>query len=460
MAPIAPREASLATSGRRGIAGWPASVRSAWLTWWKVALLGFLTVGAYGLSFYSFGVIIEPIHTDTGWSIGSLSIAFTISMLVGGVGGAASGWLLDRFGGRPILLVSMAAGSLLLALAASASSLAMFVVAWGLGGGVISAGLCYNVTMALTTRLFPKDRVRAFAILTFIGGFAAVIYFPLAGVLVDMLEWRLTLRVMAALLVLHVLPAGLLVSGGRAARSHDTSPAGRGNYGSVFEAFRSRDVLQMIAMFSLVGIAFGAIQVHHVPAMKAAGVSLGTATVIASVRGFLSLPGRAFMEPVVRRLGVPGAMGLVYALMAAGTLPLAVGGHLTWLMLFMVVTGLVFGTIMPLHGLYAAEVYGERRIGTLMGVQSLVGSLVSATGPAIVGLTVDATGGYRVAIVLSSCLFGGAFMLLLARPRPVPSAIGVGASATELADGQSPSTTPSRSEPLYDPGDLAAVESD
>ncbi len=391
------------------------SIRAAWQTWWKVVLLGFLTVGAYGLTYYSFGVIIDPIHNDTGWSIGSLSIAFTVSMFVGGVGGAASGWLLDRLGGRPILIGSLAAGSLLLLLAAGAQSLASFIAAWGLGGGIISAGLFYNVTMAMTTRLFPGDRVRAFAILTFVGGFASVIYFPIAGVLVDLLGWRLALRVFAVLLVVHVLPAALFISGGRAKPdAAEARPAGRGNYGSVLEALRSREVLQMITMFSLVGIAFGAIQVHHVPAIEATGVSLGTATAVASGRGFLSLPGRAFMEPVVRRLGVPGAMVLVYALMALGTLPLAVGGNILWLFLFMVVTGLAFGTIMPLHGLYASEVYGERRIGTLMGVQSLIGSLMSAMGPALLGLTVDATGGYRVAVVLSSSLFGGALLLLLA----------------------------------------------
>jgi len=393
---------------------WLAAIRTAWQTWWKVVLLGFLTVGAYGLTYYSFGVIIDPIHNDTGWSIGSLSIAFTVSMLVGGFGGAASGWLLDRLGGRPILLGSLAIGGLLLLLAASAHNPTLFVIAWGIGGGIISAGLFYNVTMAITTRLFPQDRVRAFAILTFVGGFAAVINFPVAGVLVDLVGWRVALRIFAVLLVVHVLPAAIFISGGRAQRDGaGARPAGRGNYGSVLDALRSREVLQMIAMFSLVGIAFGAIQVHHVPAMEATGVSLGTATAIASGRGFLSLPGRAFMEPVVRRLGVSGAMMMVYALMALGTLPLAVGGNIAWLFLFMIVTGLAFGTIMPLQGLYASEVYGERRIGTLMGVQSLISSLMSATGPALIGLTVDATGGYRTAIVLSSSLFGGALLLLL-----------------------------------------------
>jgi hypothetical protein len=145
--------------------------------------------------------------------------------------------------------------------------------------------------MALTTRLYPRDRVRAFRS-SLVGG-RRRIYFPAAGLLVDWLGWRPALRVMVVLMALHVIPAGLFVSRGRAGPSTQAvGPAGRGNYAGVFEAFRSRDVLQMVAMFSVAAMAFSATQVHHVPAMAATGVSLGTATAIASARGFLSLPGR------------------------------------------------------------------------------------------------------------------------------------------------------------------------
>ena len=387
-------------------------------------LLGLLTVGSYGLAAYGFGVLIGPVHDDTGWPVGSLSAAFTLSMLASGIGAVASGWLLDRVGGRPVLLGSLAVGSLFLLLAAESRNVGSFTVAWAVGGGIIGAGLFYNVTMALTARLFPGDRVRAFAILTFVGGFASVIYFPVMGLLVDALGWRSAMRVVVALLILHVLPAGLFISGGAADDRAGVAAAKEGEgYGGVRDALRSRQVLQMIGMFSLASMAFSAIQVLHVPAMTATGASLGVATTVASARGFLSLPGRALMGPVVEGLGVPNAIGLAYVLMAVGSLPLVAGGEIGWLLVFMIVTGLAFGTISPLHGLYAADVYGERRIGTLMGVQSLVVSLVAATGPVLMGLTVDVTGGYGVAITLISALFVGATLLLAARPR---SAIAAG----------------------------------
>ena len=163
-----------------------------------------------------------------------------------------------------------------------------------------------------------------------------------------------------------------------------------------------------------------AVQVPHVPAMTSVGVPLGTATTVASVRGLLSLPGRAFMEPVTSRFGVGGASTFVYAVMGTGTLALLIADDFFGLMAFMISTGFVFGTIAPLHGLYAAEVFGERRIGTLMGAQTLVVSLLSATGPVLVGLTVDATDGYEAAIILSSALFGLALLLLITRPRTHP----------------------------------------
>ncbi len=246
----------------------------AWRMWWQVVLLGVLMVGAYGLVLYSFGVLIGPVHDETGWSIGWLSFAFTLSFLIVGLGAAVAGWLLDRVGGRPVMLSSLAIGSVLLMVNASAESLPVFIITWGVGGGILGAGLFYNVTMALTTRLFPENRVRAFAVLTFVGGFASVIYFPLSGFLVDLLDWRDALRIMVGLLALTVLPAALLIPGGAASKVAATAPA----------------------------------------------------TTIAAVRGFLSLPGWALMEPVIQRTGVRGATMTAYAMMVVGTVVLLGGG--------------------------------------------------------------------------------------------------------------------------------------
>lgn len=382
--------------------------------WWEVVLLGVLTVGAYGLVMYSFGVLIGPIREATGWPIGGLSLAYTVSSLLGGLAAPFTGWLLDRFGPRPVIVGSLVLGSGGLLAAASAPSLPLFVLAWGTGGGIVSAGLYYSVSMAVTARLFVEKRLRAFAILTFIGGLASVVFFPIAGLLVEQLSWRTALRVLVALMAIHCLPAALLVRRGRSAAG------GRVAFWSgMGEALRLPEARWMIGMFALAGLSVSAVQVHQVPAMTAGGISLAAATTIASVKGLLSLPGRAGTEAVVRRAGVPVALGAAYAAMAAGTLTLAFGG-IGAALAFMTVTGLAFGTISPLQGLFAANVYGERRLGTLMGVQTFLVSLAGAGGPVVLGIAVDATGGYRAGIIASALLAGAALLMLVNRPRAEP----------------------------------------
>ena len=102
-----------------------ASIRiRSWAAWWPVLLLGWATIGAYGVAFYSFGVLIEVIHLDTGWSLGALSTAFSISSVAGAAGSVAAGRSVDRFGGAPSLVVAIVAGGGLLLVAAGLDELA------------------------------------------------------------------------------------------------------------------------------------------------------------------------------------------------------------------------------------------------------------------------------------------------------------------------------------------------
>ncbi len=418
----------------------PSSHRSAalWLRkWWPVVLLGISTVGTYGVGWYSFGVIIGPVKEETGWSSSSISAAFSIGVLFVGVGAIFAGQMLDRFGGRPVQIVSLLAGTALVLVAVSAHSLPVFVAAWGLGAGVLGAGLFYHVTMAITTRLYPDERAAAFAVLTFTGGFASPVYLPVAGYLVEEFGWRAGVRLLVLLMVVLAVPAALLVSGnkrdnaapflagplqvtGKATNQDLQAGAGSG-FGSVREALRSKRVAVMVLMFAAMWVAVGGMQVHQVPAIQAAGVSLATASFIAGLRGFMSLPGRAMLGPITKWLGIERALLVAYALMFFGLVALAFGGF-AGAMAFAVVTGVVFGVVSPLQGLYSAEVYGQRRIGSLLGAQQAVINAASATGPVVLSLLLDAGAGYRTVVGVAAGMVAVAIMLELAGMRRAGSA--------------------------------------
>lgn len=402
----------------------PAAFGRGWefvARWWPAILLGLLTVGAYGFSYYSFGVFLEPISTDTGWSRGGLSGAFAVGAIVGGAGGLVAGRVLDARGPRLIFATGLVVGSVLILLAANASSLLAFALLWGAGAGSVSATLFYNVTMATVSRLYPDDRAKAFTVLTFVGGFALPVFSPLAGFVISEWGWRDGMRILVGVQALLVAPAVLFVPGGRAATSTEESADDEEGFGSLREAIRSREVIQMTAMFAFSIAAISAIQVHHVAAFRGAGLSLGAAATIAGIRGLISLPGRGALALVQSRLGTPGATLTIYVAMAVGTLLLAAAGHLALVWAFVIITGFAFGTIVPLQGLYSAEVLGNRRLGTLLGAQAVVLTLAGASGPLLVGVIADASDSYGPALMLIVALYAVAILLLVTRPRRQPS---------------------------------------
>ena len=382
----------------------PAPAATAWRT--PVVLLGAATVGAYGLVLYGFGAFVAPIRDDTGWSNGAVSAAFSVSTLLGGLLALTTGRLLDRVGARPVMGSTLAIGSTLLVLSSVAEQAVTFVLAWGLGGAIISAGLYYNATMAITARVTSEiDRPSAYTWLTVIGGLASPIAFPLAGVFVEAWGWRAAIRAMVVFMVVACLPAVVFVRGDAHGDHAGSSESG---FANVRDALRSGHVVRWLLAASAALAGLVAVQVHHVAAIEATGIAVGTAAAMAGVRGFLSLPGRAGVSALANRLGVVDALRLMYLVMAVGTLALAFAGPVGWVWVFVVLTGITFGSIAPLQGLYAADLYGRRRIGALMGMQQVVFGAASAAGPFLLGLTVDATGGYTTLLVTVVVLQVGA----------------------------------------------------
>src|SRR5581483_9618414 len=119
-------------------------------------------------------------------SVDSISISFLVSLAVFI---PASGWLGDRFGGKPVLLTAIAVftvASALCGLASSLGELVAFRILQGAGGGMLAP-----VGMAMLFRVFPpEERIRAAAVLTVPTTLAPALGPVLGGLLVTDLSWR------------------------------------------------------------------------------------------------------------------------------------------------------------------------------------------------------------------------------------------------------------------------------
>ncbi len=403
----------------------------AWLlTWWPALLLGVLTVGSYGLPLYGFGVITGPIQDDQGWSSGAVNAAFMGSYLLGAAASVATGRILDTIGPRPVLWGGLILGTLFMAAATYAEQLWLFIAFWSLGGAISIAGLFYNVTMPITARLYPQRQLQAMTVLVTTGGFSSVVFLPLAGVLTEEFGWRWAVRTLLILAAALALPAVLTVrrlpalppptqsesdasDGTSTDRGGSASPPDEYGYTGVRDALRSREVQVMIAMVLVSSFALGALLNHFVPASTAAGLSLSAAGGLTGLRGFLSLPGRALIGPMTALLGLRPALGVGYAVMLLGTLALLAAGPVFWIYLSAVIAGLVWGQTMPLQGLIASEVYGLRRLGTLMAIQTSAGNVALAIGPFAAGVLLDAVDDNYQPVLIAIAAFNALTFLLL-----------------------------------------------
>lgn len=367
----------------------------------RIAVLGLITIAVYGSWFYSFGVLLDPIIVDTGWSEPAVAGAFSSSTFIAAMGSLAGGFLLDRWGSRLVFAVAAVIGGGVLTLAASAQTPALFALAGAVGGGVLASLGFYHVTQTAAVRISPRSEDRAIAVLTIWGAFASVIYIPLTAWLVTELDWRVTLRILAVSTAAALLVGVLAVDTRRRDGSgppHIVKDLGR--------SARSDKARRFFISQALAGLGVGTILVYQVPAMTSAGLALAAASFWAGLRGFAQLGGRLPLMPLVRRLGVANSLRLSYVAIAVGSLALAFAGNQVLAAVYALAAGFGIGAVSPLVGMHSKNVFGSAGLGTAMGLVSLVFLLANSVGPVGAAWIAESTGSRAIPVAIGAVVVG------------------------------------------------------
>jgi len=372
----------------------------------RIAVLGLITIAVYGSWFYSFGVLLDPIIADTGWSETAVAAVFSSSSLIAGLGALVGGWVLDRWGTRLVFAVAAVVGAGGLVVASGATTVAMFGLAGAIGGGVLASLGFYHVTQTAAVRISPGSEDRAIAVLTIWGAFASVIYIPLSAWLVTQFDWQVTLRILGVSTAVALL-AGVVTIDTRRGKA-----PGVPVFREVGRNVRSGRALRFLTSQGLAGIAVGTILVYQVPAMTAAGLALGVASFWAGFRGFAQLGGRLPLMPLVRRFGVANSLRIAYGAIALGSVALALSGSQILAAAYAVFAGFGIGAVSPLVGMHSKNVFGQASMGTAMGLVSLVFHVANAIGPVGAAWMADSTGSRAIPVAISSIIMASAALVI------------------------------------------------
>ena len=401
--------------------------------WALVVALGVTETTSYGVLYYAFTVFLTPMQADLGWSRSALTGAFSLALLLSGVVGLLVGQWLDHYGPHALMTVGSCAALALTLAWSQVRSLLVFYLIWA-AIGVVMAAVLYEPAFWVVARRFTRTRGRAMTALTFIAGFASVIYVPLAGALVRTQGWRGALVTLAIILAVGTIPAHWLALRGLAPKAaHPTGseqagvPDPRVTGITRGQALRSARFWSLTVAFFLITLSTSALTVHLVPLLQDRGYSQTFATSVAGVFALMALPGRLIFTPLGDRFRRSWVVASIFACHALGLLALLLVPGQAGIVGYVVLFGTGFGAIMPARASLVADLYGNAHYGKINSVVALATLLARAAGPVGMSLIYDYGGGYPpalVALIVTALL--GVVALALADSRSTQAQILAG----------------------------------
>ncbi len=376
--------------------------------WVLVGALSLAEMTSWGVLYYTFSVFLVPMQQELGWSRSAMAGAFSLALLLSGVVGVPIGRWLDRHGPRLLMTVGSIAATLLVLAWGAVTDLTIFYLIWA-GIGITMASVLYEPAFAVIAKWFVRLRGRALTVLTFVAGFASVIYIPLAGWLIHTQGWRGALRTLACILAVGTIPLHALMLRHRPEDLGLTTD-GDGPYVSnlvqstrpitersvtLGVAVRSPTFWWLTTAFVMNVIGVLALNVHLVSYLIDLGYEAGFAATVMGLVGVMALPGRLIFTPLGDLLPRSLVTACLFSLQTLSLLVLLWVPGKAGVLGFVALFGAGFGAITPARAALLAEFYGPASYGSINGVLALFLTCAGALAPVGAAWGHDFMGSYE-----------------------------------------------------------------
>jgi MFS family permease len=349
---------------------------------------------------YVVPVVFPSVQADFGVPRAAVSVSYALLMGGMGIGGLLMGWLADRHGLTPPLViggVSIAAG---FAIAGSASSLATFNIAHGLLVGLLGSSAMFSPLLADTSLWFVRRRGIAVAICAsgnFLGG---AIWPPVVQHFVETVGWRQTylgMGLMAGALIVVLAfamrPRPPLAQ--PAASASRAAPDGDRPFGL---APMSAQVLLCIAGLACC-VAMSMPQVHIVSYCADLGYGPARGAQMLSLMFGFGIVSRLASGWICDHIGGLRTLILGSALQAVALFLFLPFNGLVSLYLLSALFGLFQGGIVPSYAIIVREHFAAKETGARVGAVIMCTMLGMALGGWMSGKIFDITGSYHAAFL-------------------------------------------------------------
>lgn len=399
---------------------------------WIIVATTFFTLALLYGAWYSYSVFLVAFLREFGWSRSVIAGAFSVLVTLHGSLGPMTGWVAGRVGPRRLIM----GGSCIL-------GLGLFLVAettqwWHLYltfGGIVAIGISmagWIPSVLLIRGWFPGRVGTAIGIASAgIGvGISGVV--PLSQFLIDSYGWRWAYRILAAIIILWVVPATFYLI--RDPVSSDTSAphsgATRGRVVSGADVFWTLSVALRdwhfwgsAGAFLTGNLVTQMLLVHQVAYLVDHGMPALAAATVGGAVGLASIVGKVGWGALSDRAGRELAYGLAFLCVVAslGVLVLA-GARPASAMpyLYAALIGLGYGVMAPVPAAVTGDLFGGPGYSLIFGSLYTALCLGGAAGSWVAGEIFDRTGTYAMALWmgLAMAILSPTLLWMVAPRRP------------------------------------------
>ncbi len=377
-------------------------------SWVIVAISVFgMCFGGSGVLWYSFGVLVNPLHDAYGWSSSVVSGWASFVSIGSIIGLPTAGRLADRFGVRPVVLYAMP-------LCAAAISAAVFVNGhiWILYTiavlvGTLAAGISSLTYSRVINGWFESARGTALGMMSAGIGIGATIGPRLIQSVVDHLGLRAGFLALGLTLLLP-FPVMLRYLH---ERRDNIADAPRSEEGLTRSQSLRHPVFWLLGAASVLWTVCAGGNFHLVSFLTAGGLNRVQAATYVGTLGITAMFGRLVTGYIIDRISAPVVCATVFVIESVAFCSLAVI-NVRYAFLPIMVIGCAHGAEVDCFAYCTARYFGLKSYGSIFALLSVLAAVGNGVGPLLFGVIQNLTNSYRDSYFTDGVLALGAASLL------------------------------------------------
>lgn len=354
-----------------------------------------------------FGVVLVPITKDFGWSRTLVSGVMSLTFMKSVALALVVGWLLDRFGPRRVLLISLGVyAAALLLFALSPRSVGGFYALFALVCMVGAPASPTTFSKALAG-WFDEGRGAKMGLTAGIGtGVGSAVFPILAGTMLPVFGWRGVFVGVAAVIVVVGLPVAYFFFRDPPTAGEQSRPAVAAAVGTEVPSFTLGEALRTPLFWCLmasIGSCAGCMTAMFsqlVPVAQDAGFSLRDAVAAMTVFASVCAVAQGLLGALIDRFSRPRVMVPFYLVGTLGLWLIHHSGGVPWLLTSSALMGVSIGAEYSALPLLLSRYFGIAHFGKIACFAYGVVAVITGLIPVGMNAVFDATGGYGLAITL------------------------------------------------------------